>query len=316
MKHQNISIFIPHAGCPHDCAFCNQRVISGAQHPPSPDEVTAILQNLPPIPCETVRELAFFGGSFTAIDNNYRHELLKAAQPFLKSGAVSSIRCSARPDYISNEILDDLWDYGVRTIELGAQSMHNDVLNANRRGHTAQDIINSSEKIKQHGFSLGLQMMTGLYKSTFEKDYQTALSLAQLNPDTMRIYPTVVLKGTYLAALVESGEYNPPSIDESLPLLADLLELFEERGIKVIRAGLHASRDIEENFVAGCYHPSLRELSEQERWRRRIMVMIQKNPDEQTIKISAAKTEISKIAGFKRRNIEYFAEMGYIIKCI
>ena len=162
-KHKNLSIFVPHAGCPNQCSFCDQRSISGTQNPPTAEEVSALCDEFLPKEKGDDYEIAFFGGSFTAIDREYMLQLLKAAYPFVQQGRAAGIRISTRPDCISTEILDILKQYGVTSIELGAQSMQDDVLKVNLRGHTEEDVVKASCLIKQYGFSLGLQMMTGLY---------------------------------------------------------------------------------------------------------------------------------------------------------
>ncbi|MBQ3903792.1 MAG: radical SAM protein, partial [Eubacterium sp.] len=209
MKKGNISIFVPHNGCPQQCSFCNQKTITGQAYQPTAKDVDEAVQ-------KALRkkgykfEIAFFGGSFTAIDRAYMTELLDAAEPYVKSGAVSGIRISTRPDYIDDEILTLLKSKGVTAIELGAQSMDDEVLSANLRGHTAADVVNASKLIKSYGFELGLQMMTGLYLDTDEKDIETARKIIELKPETVRIYPTVVLKGTYLEELYDGKAYRPP----------------------------------------------------------------------------------------------------------
>lgn len=182
-KHANVSIFVPHIGCPHKCSFCNQNTITGSSHIPHAIDVisaceTAIKSGAKL--CDT--EIAFFGGSFTAVPRAYSSELLEAAKPYINMG-FKGIRLSTRPDCITEEILKSLKSYGVTTIELGAQSMNDGVLLANERGHTACDVINASSMIKSFGFSLGLQMMVGLYKSTPDIDIETAKKLIELSPD-------------------------------------------------------------------------------------------------------------------------------------
>ena len=176
MGHANISVFVPHIGCPHQCSFCNQRSISGQQTAPIPQTVRATCEEAMRLRAGKLRdtELAFFGGSFTAIERGYMISLLEAAQSFLGEGGFAGIRISTRPDAVDGEILRLLQQYGVTAIELGVQSMSDRVLRANGRGHTAQDVVQSAERIRQSGFELGLQMMTGLYQSTVEDDWNTA----------------------------------------------------------------------------------------------------------------------------------------------
>ncbi|MDR0917836.1 MAG: radical SAM protein [Oscillospiraceae bacterium] len=254
MKHSNISIFIPHIGCPHCCSFCNQHIISGEKHIP---DIKSILDNVSLNGDET--EIAFFGGSFTAIPNMM--EYLEIVQLYLKQG-YKGIRISTRPDCINEKILETLLSYNVTAIELGAQSFSDEVLTANERGHTSQDIVNASKLIKSYGFELGLQMMTSLYKSTKDLDLYTANEIIKLKPETVRIYPVVVLKGTKLAELFFKGEYKLCSFEECSELCADLLYDFHKEDIKVIKCGLHASEFVKSEMVAGFYHPAFRELAE------------------------------------------------------
>lgn len=260
IAHSNISIFVPHIGCPNMCSFCNQRHITGKKSAPKVQDVVDAVniavasKNYNP---ETT-EIAFFGGSFTAINRNYMIRLLKTAYQFVNSGKVLGIRISTRPDAIDDEILLLLKQYGVTSIELGAQSLNDNVLKCNNRGHSSIDVINASKLIKAHGFSLGLQMMTGLYGDCDEYAIYTANEIIKLQPDTVRIYPTIVLKNTDLAALYSDGVYRPQSLEDAVSICAKLLQMFNEANIKVIRLGLHSIED--DSYVAGPWHPAFSEL--------------------------------------------------------
>lgn len=314
MKHANIAVFVPHNGCPNQCSFCNQRTISGASKQPEPPDVALACEKAMQGGCEGADvQLAFFGGSFTAIDRTYMLSLLEAAQPYIKSGFLSKgIRISTRPDFIDGEVLSLLKEYGVRAIELGAQSMSDNVLALNKRGHTAEDVEKASKLIKSYGFELGLQMMTGLYGSDDEDSIDTAKQFISLAPDTVRIYPTVVLPGTLLAELYLSGEYKVPSLDESVELCSHLLEMFDEAGINVIRLGLHAQQDVCEEYLSGGYHPALRELCEGEIYYRKIKSALEDKPHG-SYEIIVASAEISKAVGQKKKNISRLSDLGY--KC-
>lgn len=256
-------------------------------------------------------EIAFFGGSFTAIERSYMTSQLEAAYPFVQSGRVIGIRVSTRPDCIDSEVLALLKRYGVTAIELGAQSMDNEVLAANDRGHTAEDVKKASHLIREHGFELGLQMMTGLYKSTPEKDLQTAEKITEIKPDTVRIYPVVILRGTRLGELFQSGEYVPYSFDTAAEICADMLTLFEQNGIRVIKLGLHASETVEGDMLGGFYHPAFREICEGILFRREI----EKNTEHKNnYTVFVAPNAVSKAAGQKRCNVEYFSAKGIGIK--
>lgn len=272
MKQTNLSIFIPHKGCPNTCSFCNQRFISGSGRAPSPDEVRAILAGQVNILAQSglKAEIAFFGGSFTAVDKEYRRALLYAASEYVKEfpEQYAGIRCSTRPDCIDENILNELMLYGVTAVELGAQSMNDEVLGANLRGHTAEDVQRASRLIKSYGIELGLQMMTGLYKDKPSFCIETAREFAELKADTVRIYPTVILKGTMLDELRKQGFYESFSFEETVDLCAELLLFFEEKNIPVIRLGLHASEGVEEQMTGGVYHQALGEIV-----KSRIMLM-------------------------------------------
>lgn len=258
----NVAIFVPHNGCPNKCSFCDQRHITGFLSQPDKNDVKNTIEiALSSLKEKSVEaEIAFFGGSFTAIDREYMIALLECTKPYIHK--FKGIRISTRPDAIDEEILDILKSYKVTSIELGAQSMADSILIANERGHNAESVIKASNLIKSKGFSLGLQMMTGLYKSSDELDVYTAKEFIKLNPDTVRIYPTVVLENTLLATLFKSGEYTVPDVEESVKLCAKLIPMFEEAGIKVIRVGLHDSESLKSNMLAGAFHPAFRELCE------------------------------------------------------
>jgi len=312
MKHSNISIFIPHVGCPHQCSFCDQRTISGAQHLPDGNEVREICsQALAEIKSPENTEIAFFGGSFTAIPRDYMTELLEAAEEFVGEGKFSGIRCSTRPDCIDDEILSLLKQSGVTAIELGAQSMSEKVLELNERGHTSADVVKAAGLIKKYGFELGLQMMTGLYGSSVQTDMETFDKLAELCPAVMRIYPVVILSGTKLAELYKSGEYVPYSFDEAVELCSEILQYADEKGIRVIKCGLHASEFVEQDMVGGFYHPAFRELCESRIYLRKIEELAEGCS---YVHISVPSRDISRAVGHKKSNIEYFRQKGIEIK--
>lgn len=316
MKQTNLSVFIPHIGCPHRCSFCDQKSISGAAKAPSADEVWELLrqqaEHLNDIGAKA--EIAFFGGSFTAIPRGYMTELLKtAARGVRELGAYNGIRCSTRPDCISAEITDVLREYGVTAVELGAQSMSDEVLKANERGHTAEDVRRASELIKQSGIRLGLQMMTGLYKDSAEAVMYTAREFIKLAPETVRIYPTVILKGTRLGELYERGEYRSFGFEETVELCAELLRMFGRNNIAVIRMGLHASAEVERDMLGGVYHPAFRELCESRIMLEDITARLEGLPKGE-YSVLTDKRNISRLIGQKRGNIAALERIGYKIK--
>ena len=313
MKHSNIAFFIPHKGCPHRCSFCDQRTISGTQQVPTPKEVTdSCRQALSECRSPENTEIAFFGGSFTAIPTREMVEYLEAAAPFVGKGGFAGIRVSTRPDAVEAPVLKILRQYGVMSVELGAQSMDDTVLALNKRGHTAEDVRQGAERVRQYGFSLGLQMMTGLVGDSKESAYRTAREFIRLSPNGVRIYPTVVLPGTELAALVREGVYHPPGLEETVSLCAGLLNLFDGAGIPVIRLGLHASQEVGERMIAGAYHPALRELCEARRYLERMeRLLAEVPPGEYRLCVSARC--LSQALGQKKENIARLRERGYEI---
>lgn len=306
--HANISIFVPHIGCPNMCTFCNQCHITGSVDTPTADDVSAAVETAKKSktynPFNT--EIAFFGGSFTAIEREYMIYLLESGYKYVKDGTVRGIRISTRPDAINEEVLEILKKYGVTSIELGAQSLCDDVLTKNKRGHSAKDVYNASNLIKSYGFSLGLQMMTGLYGSSDDKDIYTAEQIISLLPDTVRIYPTVVLKDTELADLMQSGKYVPQTLESAVKLCSKLYLMFEENNIRVIRLGLHTIE--KDAYLGGAFHPAFSELCLSEIFLDRAINILE---EKGKYILYVNKCDLSKMIGQKRSNIEILKNMGY-----
>ncbi len=317
-KHGNVALFVPHAGCPHRCSFCDQRAIAGTEERLTPDKVEAAClqaESRITLPGRQA-ELAFFGGSFTALPKKEMCALLDAALPFVRRGVFRGIRLSTRPDCVDEGILAALAGRSVTAVELGAQSMDDAVLVQNGRGHTAADVERAAGLIRARGLSLGLQMMTGLPGSTPDTDRETAARLAALRPDMMRIYPTVALRGTPLDGMVRSGAYIPPTLEETVALCAELLLFFEEeRDIPVIRLGLHASPDLEQNRVAGPWHPAFRELCEGRIYRDRAASLLREcGIPPGPVRLLVHPRALSAMIGQRRGNVVWFRERGYRVE--
>ena len=313
MKHVNIALFVVHKGCPHMCSFCNQRSISGSQKDITPDDVHSAAQTAIATLSEREAaggEIAFFGGSFTMVERDYMISLLRAAYEYIEKGIFKGIRISTRPDGISDEICTILKNYGVTAVELGAQSLDERVLALNERGHTAKQVEDACIMLKNYGFEVGLQMMTGLYGSKDADSLETAEKIVALAPDTVRIYPTVVIKGTKLHDLMLKGEFIPKGINETADLCAKLIPMFENAGIKVIRVGLHSGGGVEEGFAGGAYHPALREICEGRIYYNNALSELQKQPKGKYI-LCVNPKEISKMTGQKKENLTKLREMGY-----
>lgn len=315
--HGNISVFVPHIGCPHRCSFCDQNAITGSVTAPNKNDViTAVevaIKHADYNPNTT--ELAFFGGSFTAIEKNYMLSLLDAGYNYVKKGLVSGIRVSTRPDAIDQGILDILKAHGVTAIELGCQSLSDEVLKLNHRGHTAEQVEKASALIKQNGFLLGLQMMTGLYGDTNELSLYTAEKIISYKADTVRIYPTIVLSGTYLHRLFEKGLYMPQTVEQAVNLTAELLRMFEKSSTRVIRVGLHTIES--DRYIAGPWHPAFGELCKSKVLLNKALEVLEKSDLKKgNIEIIVPNGMVSAMIGHKKTNVEFLRQMGYNCKVI
>lgn len=302
-----IPVFVPHLGCPNDCVFCNQRRISGSTAPATAQDVEIAIDNAAALlPKGAKRQLAFYGGSFTAIPVDQQEALLSAAKRRMDMGDIDALRLSTRPDAIDGEVLKRLKRYGVETIELGAQSMCDEVLELSGRGHTADDVENASRLIKAAGFRLILQMMTGLPGDSAARTVETAQRIIALRPDGVRIYPTVIVRDTALYDLWQVGRYKEHTVDEAVEYCAQIVPLFEAAGIPIIRLGLNPTEELSGGAAAGgAYHPALGELV-----KSRIMLdkarALFKNADiaqNSIVTLGVDSTLISQMTGQHRGNI-------------
>lgn len=264
-RHYIIPIFVPHLGCPFNCVFCNQDIITGSKEKVNRSYVINKAEEyLKTFKKDAVVEISFFGGTFTAIEKELQIELLKAAKEYKDSGKINYIRLSTRPDFIDDSILSYLKEYGVDIIELGVQSMDKDVLFLSGRGHNAESVVYASNLIKKYGFTLGHQMMLGLPGDTEEKDIDTLKQLILLKPKLLRIYPSLVIKDTPMEKMYINKTYSPYSLDKAVKISTKLLRMAYRNNINVIRVGLQPTEEINEgkDLVAGPFHPAFRELAE------------------------------------------------------
>jgi len=302
-KHYTIPIFTPELACPFQCVFCNQEKISGHQSIPTENEIIQIIEDhLATFKAvDRIVEVGFFGGSFTGTPINQQQMYLKIVAPYISSGKIQGIRLSTRPDYINDEILTMLKAYNVTTIELGAQSFDDEVLKQTRRGHTAQQIETASEAIINFGFNLGLQMMVGLPSDTIEKAIYTAQKIIRAGADCTRIYPAVVVKDTLMHSWYNNGKYNPLSLDEAVDWTKQILPLFEQSGVNVIRVGLHPSEGlvIGKDLIAGPLHPSFKELVLTAIWGEKLKLISSNNSN---IEIYVNPRELNYAIGYKSVN--------------
>jgi len=306
-----IPIFIPHKGCPHDCSFCNQKKIAGAGTDVTAHKVSQIvdiqLENLKDV--NKRKEIAFYGGSFTGLPKEQQIQLLTVAYEKKKQGLIDEIRISTRPDYINEEILDLLVEYGVSIIELGVQSTDDDVLKLNNRGHSKKDVFQSVSLIKKRKIQLGLQMMVGLYGDTEVKLLNTTKDIIDCKPDFVRIYPTIVIKDTLLEKLYLDGIYKPISLNKAVYLCKLLILEFNKYSIPIIRVGLQATEEISigKGILAGPYHPAFREIVETEIYKDIIENKIQMNENLEgmMLNIYCNSKDCSKVSGYNQSNKDY-----------
>lgn len=308
-SHVNIPVFIPHLGCPNMCVFCSQRAISGVSSFEAEkardiiEEVLSTTEN-----SDAVREIAFFGGSFTGIDRELMIELLDIAEDYVKSGRVSGIRFSTRPDYIDDEIIEILSHYTISAAELGIQSFSDDVLTRSKRGHTAAQSKAAMTLLRQNGFSVVGQMMIGLPGSTIEDEIMTAESICACGASASRIYPTVVFRNTELCGMAEIGEYTPLTVEEAVERSAAVLDVFVKNGVECLRIGLCESENLHSDSLvhSGANHPALGEEVYGELYFRRVCEQLERYTTDElsgkTAVIEVPSGEISKAVGQKKKN--------------
>ena len=316
-KQYIIPIFVPHLGCPNDCVFCNQKSISGEKKQVTKDDVKKIIEeHLKYVKDDSKVEIAFFGGSFTAIEEEKQIELLETAYEYIKLKKAESIRISTRPDYINKQILKRLKKYRVKTIELGVQSANDYILKKAGRGHTFEDVIKASKLIRWYGFDLGHQMMVGLPESTVLDEINTAKQLIKLKPKMVRIYPVLVIKGTKLEKDYNEEKYKALTVVQAVEICKELVKMFVSKNIEVIRIGLQPTEEIsnpddeKSEVVAGPFHPAFRQLVESGIWNDVIVDKIKKlNTKVKEVVITVNPIDVNNVVGHKRENINNLKEV-------
>ena len=310
-KQYIIPIFVPHLGCPNDCVFCNQKSISGQTKQVTKEDVKKIIEeHLKYIKEDSQVEVAFFGGSFTGIEEEKQIELLSTAYEYIKAKKVDSIRISTRPDYINREILKRLKKYKVKTIELGVQSANDYILKRAGRGHTFEDVKKASKLIRFYGFKLGHQMMVGLPESTKLDEINTAKQLIKLKPKMVRIYPVLVIKGTQLEKEFNEGKYKALTVVQAVEICKELVKMFTKKKIDVIRIGLQPTDTITDpqnknsEVVAGPFHSAFRQLVESGMWYDVIVDKIKKlNAKVKEVEVIVNPQDVNNVVGQRRENI-------------
>lgn len=306
-----LPIFIPHAGCPHQCVFCNQKTISGqknAAESGAREQIARWLQWLRP---SLENEAAFYGGSFTALDSGLQERLLFLTDELLERGIIGSVRLSTRPDYIDDKKLELLKKHGVRLVELGVQSLDDRVLEAAGRGHTAADVVQAMKRLRSYNFKIGLQLMVGMPLQSFSSLQDTVAQVIKLQPDIARIYPLLVIEGTPLAESWAKGEFQPLSLEEAVRQSAWVYDQLTTNGIKVIRVGLQPDDELcaPGNILAGPFHPSMGELVQSFLLRERLTDKLLAVKGAARIVISCPAKMESKLRGMKNSNIKYWQQL-------
>ncbi len=334
-----IPIFVPHEGCPHDCVFCNQDKITGVKKDSlrivedgrraelnnscsNDEEVTAesvrktVYEYLETINHnETTVEISFFGGTFTGIREEKQRELLEVAREFKEKGLIDKIRMSTRPDYINEYILSYLKEYKADIIELGVQSLNEEVLIKSGRGHDVKSVYEASRLIKEYGFTLGHQIMPGLPGDTFETDIETAKISISMKPDICRLYPALTIKGTAMEIMYNRGDYIPYTLEEAVEVSKEMYKLYRDNSVNVIRIGLQPTETINDknDVVAGPFHPAFRELVESSLMAELILENVKK---QEKAEIHINPKEISKLYANKKMYFNKLKENNRIINVV
>ena len=317
-KQYIIPIFVPHLGCPNECTFCNQRKISGQLKNVTEKDVRDTIEYyLSSFKEKDIyKEVAFFGGSFTAIDEELQEKLLSVAYEYVKDKKIDGIRVSTRPDYIDRKVLKRLKKYKVKTIELGVQSTNNYILLKCKRGHTFEDVKRAAKLIRWNGFRLGVQMMVGLPESTTIDEINTAKELIKLKPKMVRIYPVLVIKNTPLEKELEKGTYKPLTLVQAVEVCKEIVRLFHNKNIDIIRIGLQPTDEISEpgseksEVVAGPYHPAFRQLVESAMWYDAIVGKIKRlNVKVKEVEVTVNPVDANNVIGHKKENVKNLKEL-------
>lgn len=316
-KHAIIPVFIPHRGCPNDCVFCNQKAITARSSDVSPQDVRNTIETyLPTLTgrgLETI-EIAFFGGSFTGLPIPEQSAFLAVAREYKDAGLIDKIHMSTRPDYINEDILDNLKAYDADIIELGVQSFDPDVLRASNRGHTVEDVYRACRRIKEYGFTLGIQLMIGLPQDSPAKCIASAKETVRLAPELARLYPTIVLQDTKLLQMYQEGSYHPLTTEEAVSTTREMYRILDDAGITILRVGLKSTDLISEGeaICGHTFHPAFRQLVEgdlaRESLERQLNLLQAETPEADTFAFVSNGHSFSNMIGNAKRNKLYFTE--------
>jgi len=305
-----VPVFIPHAGCPHRCVFCNQAAVTGhgGAWPEADDWATHAGEFLRfRGRRQETSQIAFFGGNFLGLPDERVRAMLTAAAEYVHRAQVDGIRFSTRPDTVNRKTLRLIAAFPVQTVELGAQSMDAEVLMLSRRGHTAADTLAAVELLKAAGYAVGLQVMVGLPGDDAARLMETGRRIADLKPDFVRIYPTLVLAGSILETWYRAGRYRPLEVEEAVEQTMPLYRLFRQRGIAVIRTGLQPTVELSRggSVAAGPFHPAFGHLVQSACFLDAVRnALCRKSISGRTLEICVHPRSLSRMRGLKNANCE------------
>jgi histone acetyltransferase (RNA polymerase elongator complex component) len=312
-----VPVFLPHAGCPHQCVFCNQTSITAAHAKPASNDVRRQIETFLSLRRKKRRyiQIAFFGGNFLGIQTRTIRRLLTVATKFVSAGQANSIRFSTRPDTVNRQRLTAIKAFPVATIELGVQSMDDRVLKRSNRGHTAADTVKAVQLLREHAYEVGAQIMVGLPGDDVQRLRASACEIARLKPDFIRIYPTVVLAGSPLATMYQKGHYVPLSLAEAVSQVKHLYLYFKKEGIAVIRMGLQANEAFTDDSIllAGPFHPAFGHMVYCEIFLDMAVAQLQSlNSTWKSIRLHVHPRSVSKMRGLKNGNIKTLGETFHL----
>lgn len=308
-----LPIFIPHAGCPHQCVFCNQKKISGQSLATVANAKAQIERWLKWLQPSSDNEAAFYGGSFTGLDLELQKQLLALTDELIADGIIGRVRCSTRPDYIDQERLDLLKQHHLELVELGVQSLDDKVLAAAERGHKAEDVVKAMALLQANGFQTGIQLMVGMPEQSFASVQATVEKVVALMPTIARIYPLLVVKDTPLAKTFAEGKFQPLELEEAVEQAAYVYDKLTSNGINVVRIGLQPDDELcqDGNILAGPFHTSMGELVKSRSLRNQLTPQIADlyNTGTRSITIDCPSKMLSKLVGLKKCNLEYWSKV-------
>ncbi|MGA1867010.1 MAG: elongator complex protein 3 [bacterium] len=314
-KHSILPFFIPHQGCPHQCVFCNQRSITGYREPVPLEEIESMIESFTKEreDASLCKEIAYYGGSFTALPKERQKQLLRPATRAIREHKIERIRVSTRPDYINNNTVNFLKEYNVTLVELGIQSLDEEVLYRSGRGHGKSESLAAIDLLKKNGFQVGAQLMIGLPSDSYSKSIETTQEIIRKSPDYVRIYPTLVIKGTLLEKMYYSKQYLPLDLESSMTLCKHMAVLLRDAGITLIRIGLHPDFELQKSGLvcAGPFHPAYGELVKSALALDLLLLIMKRSAirEKGTLTIDVPSSALSIFIGHKKQNIHSLSSL-------